>query len=223
MPVTERVARLREQSLQTLVTLSTERADLLTEFYRQDLGPVSAPVRRARAFRYLMAHQTIYIGDGELIVGEEGPFPKAAPLPRTLRPLSGGPGYSQFAGKILYAVSPEARRVYEEVIIPFWRGKSMRDLIFREMTDEWKSAYEAGIFTEFLEQRARPHRPGRQNLPQRHAGLSGGHLARPGKPGLWFRAPTGAAPPRFSDRLPRWTMFAPAGRCSTRNLLSLVF
>lgn len=99
MPVTERVARLREQSLQTLVTLSTERADLLTEFYRQDLGPVSAPVRRALAFRYLMAHQTIYIGDGELIVGEKGPFPKAAPLPRTLRPLSGGPGYSQFAGK----------------------------------------------------------------------------------------------------------------------------
>lgn len=79
MPVTERVARLREQSLQTLVTLSTERADLLTEFYRQDLGPVSAPVRRARAFRYLMAHQTIYIGDGELIVGEKGPFPKVAP------------------------------------------------------------------------------------------------------------------------------------------------
>lgn len=61
MPVTERVARLREQSLQTLVPLSTERAERLTEFYRQDLGPVSAPVRRALAFRYLMAHKTIYI------------------------------------------------------------------------------------------------------------------------------------------------------------------
>jgi len=33
----------------------------------------------------------------------------------------------------------------------------VRDLIFREMTDEWKAAYEAGIFTEFMEQRAPGH------------------------------------------------------------------
>jgi formate C-acetyltransferase len=57
MPITERVARLREQSLQTPPTLSTERAELITEFYRQDLGPISAPMRRALAFRYLMEHK----------------------------------------------------------------------------------------------------------------------------------------------------------------------
>ncbi len=33
----------------------------------------------------------------------------------------------------------------------------MRDLIFREMTDEWQAAYEAGVFTEFMEQRAPGH------------------------------------------------------------------
>ena len=33
----------------------------------------------------------------------------------------------------------------------------MRELIFAEMTDEWKAAYEAGIFTEFMEQRAPGH------------------------------------------------------------------
>ena len=33
----------------------------------------------------------------------------------------------------------------------------MRDLLFAEMTDEWKAAYEAGIFTEFMEQRAPGH------------------------------------------------------------------
>jgi len=33
----------------------------------------------------------------------------------------------------------------------------MRDRIFREMTQEWKDAYEAGIFTEFMEQRAPGH------------------------------------------------------------------
>jgi len=33
----------------------------------------------------------------------------------------------------------------------------MRDLLFAEMTAEWKAAYEAGIFTEFMEQRAPGH------------------------------------------------------------------
>ena len=33
----------------------------------------------------------------------------------------------------------------------------MRELLFAEMTDEWKAAYEAGIFTEFMEQRAPGH------------------------------------------------------------------
>lgn len=33
----------------------------------------------------------------------------------------------------------------------------MRDLIFQEMTEEWKAAYEAGVFTEFMEQRAPGH------------------------------------------------------------------
>ena len=158
MPITERVARLREQSLQTPPTLSTERAERITEFYRQDLGPISAPMRRALAFRYLMEHKTIYIGEGELIVGEKGPFPQAAPTYpelccHTLEDLD----ILNSREKIPFRVSPEARRVYAEVIIPFWRGKSMRDLIFREMTDEWKAAYEAGVFTEFMEQRAPGH------------------------------------------------------------------
>ncbi|MBO9370006.1 MAG: glycyl radical protein [Chloroflexi bacterium] len=156
--MTERVARLREQSLEARPTLSTEWAELITEFYRQDLGPVSAPVRRALAFRYLMEHKTVYIGEGELIVGEKGPFPKAAPTyPELCCHSLEDLDILNSREKIPFIVTPQARQVYAEVIIPFWRGKSMRDLIFREMTDEWKAAYEAGIFTEFMEQRAPGH------------------------------------------------------------------
>jgi len=36
----------------------------------------------------------------------------------------------------------------------YWEGRSIRILIFNEMTPEWKNAYDAGIFTEFMEQRA---------------------------------------------------------------------
>ena len=59
--------------------------------------------------------------------------------------------------KIPFAVSHEARHTYVETVIPFWQGKSVRDLIFREMKDEWKDAYDAGIFTEFMEQRSPGH------------------------------------------------------------------
>ncbi len=79
MSLTPRVSRLRQQSLEAVPTLSTERAELMTAFCRQDLGPVSTAVRRALAFQYLMEHKTVFIGEGELIVGEKGPAPKAAP------------------------------------------------------------------------------------------------------------------------------------------------
>ena len=79
MPISERVARLREQSLNAVPVISTERAELITEFYGQDMGPVSASVHRALAFQYLMERKMICINDGELIVGEKGPAPKATP------------------------------------------------------------------------------------------------------------------------------------------------
>ncbi len=79
MSMTPRVARLRQQSLDAVPTLSPERAKLMTDFYRQNLGLVSVPVRRALSFQYLMEHKAVYIGEGELIVGEKGPAPKATP------------------------------------------------------------------------------------------------------------------------------------------------
>ena len=77
--ITERVARLRQRSLDAMPAISTQRAELMTEFYQQHTGLVSTPVFRAQAFQYLLEHETIYIGEGELIVGEKGPLPKAAP------------------------------------------------------------------------------------------------------------------------------------------------
>jgi len=158
MTMSERVARLRQQSLEARPTLSSERAELLTEFYQQDIGLVSAPVRRALAFRYLMENKAICFNEGELIVGEKGPAPKAAPTyPELCCHSLDDLDILNSREKTSFAVSPQVRQVYEETIIPFWRGKTMRELIFREMTEEWKAAYEAGIFTEFMEQRSPGH------------------------------------------------------------------
>ena len=158
MSMSKRVARLRQQSRDARPTISTERAELLTEFHQQDLGLVSAPLRRALTFQYLMEHETICINQGELIVGEKGPAPKASPTyPELCCHSLEDLDILDSREKISFAVSPQARQVYEETMIPFWQGKSMRDLILREMTEEWKGAYEAGVFTEFMEQRSPGH------------------------------------------------------------------
>ena len=159
MSMSERVVRLRQQSLEARPTLSSERAELLTEFYTQNLSRTwSAPVQRAQAFLYLLEHKTIWFNEGELIVGEKGPSPKSSPTYpelccHSLQDLD----ILNSREKTSFAVSSQARNAYEKTVIPFWQGKTMRDLIFQEMTEEWKSAYEAGVFTEFMEQRSPGH------------------------------------------------------------------
>jgi pyruvate formate-lyase/glycerol dehydratase family glycyl radical enzyme len=158
MAMSERVARLRRQSLDAVPAISPERAELMTEFYRQEQRLMSAPVRRALAFQYLMEHKAICINEGELIVGEKGPAPKAAPTyPELCCHSLADLDILDAREKIPFAVSPDTRRTYEEEIIPFWQGKTMRELIFAGMTEEWKAAYEAGVFTEFMEQRSPGH------------------------------------------------------------------
>jgi trans-4-hydroxy-L-proline dehydratase len=159
MSMTDRVRKLRQQSLGAKESISSERAELLTEFYQAHNPPnASIPVQRALAFQYLMEHKTIHVGERELIVGEKGHAPKAAPTyPELCCHSLEDLDILNSRPKTSYQVKEEARRAYAEKVIPFWKGRSMRESIFDEMTTEWKAAYEAGIFTEFMEQRAPGH------------------------------------------------------------------
>jgi len=157
--MTERVKKLREQSLSAEETISAERAVLVTRFYKSDEARgLSAPVLRAKAFEYLLRNKHICINEGELIVGERGPAPKATPTYpeicvhslQDLEILNNRP-------KVSFKVSEEVKEIYEKEIIPFWKGKSNRDRVMSLMTPEWHDAYNAGIFTEFQEQRAPGH------------------------------------------------------------------
>lgn len=153
----ERVTMLRQQSLETEAYISAERAELMTEFYRQ-AGNTSVPVRRALAFKYMLERKAICINPGELIVGERGPAPKATyTYPELCCHSLEDLDILDSRPKISFKVSQEVREVYKQQIIPYWQGNSMRDLIFQEMSEEWKAAYDAGIFTEFMEQRAPGH------------------------------------------------------------------
>jgi trans-4-hydroxy-L-proline dehydratase len=152
-----RVSRLREQSLATRPWVSAERALLVTDAAEQ-CGTLSPPMLRAMTLLHLMERKAISIGDDELIVGERGPSPKATPTYpelccHSLEDLE----VLDSREKVSYRVCDEVRAAYRDRVIPFWRGRSMRDAVFAQMTPEWLAAYDAGIFTEFMEQRAPGH------------------------------------------------------------------
>ncbi|MEF8983881.1 MAG: pyruvate formate lyase family protein, partial [Bacteroidales bacterium] len=164
--MTERIEKLREQSLNAINRISAERALLVTEFYNSDRAQeVSIPVRRAMAFDYIMRNKEICINDGELIVGERGFAPKATPTyPEiTLHSLE-DLDILDSRDKVSFKVDAETRKAYEDTIIPYWKGKTNRERIFSLMPKEWIDAYEAGVFTEFQEQRAPGHTVGGKKL-----------------------------------------------------------
>lgn len=153
-----RIARLRQESFEARPSISVERALIETKFYREHYGRHSLPVLRALVFKELCAKKTIYLGEGELIVGERGPRPGCVPTfpeltchsAEDLRVLRTRPMTS-------YQVSDEDIDIYEQEVIPYWQGRSMRERVFAQVPDQWRTAYEAGLFTEFMEQRAPGH------------------------------------------------------------------
>lgn len=155
----ERIRRLRERSLAAKPSISLERAVLLTEFYQhKEINRYSVPVARALAFKYIMTKKTICINEEELFVGERGPAPKATPTypeicTHTLKDFQ----ILNTRKNISFSVSEESSEIQRDTIIPFWLNKSIRTRIFQEVDNSWKNAFHAGVFTEFMEQRAPGH------------------------------------------------------------------
>jgi trans-4-hydroxy-L-proline dehydratase len=157
--LSNRIKQLRDQSLDAVNHISPERAQLVTQFYKSDAARgLSVPMQRARCFEYILSRKEIYTNVGEWIVGERGPAPKATPTypeitVHSLQDLD----ILNSRPKVSFKVDEETRTIYDNEIIPFWKGKTNRDRVMHSMSNEWHLAYEAGIFTEFQEQRAPGH------------------------------------------------------------------
>ena len=153
-----RIKRLRQQNFDTPTTLSIERALIETEFYKKNYGTMPTPILRARNFYEICKKKTLYIGPDELIVGERGPVPKAVPTFPELTCHSVEDLHTLDTRELQsYHISQEDIDTYEREVIPYWQGKTQRERIFNHVSKEWEEAYHAGVFTEFMEQRAAGH------------------------------------------------------------------
>jgi len=165
-PASDRIRRLREENVEKEPEISAERGRLVTEFYRSEAAEdLSEPVRRARSFEHLMKNVSLPVEDGQLLVGLRGTGVKEVPsYPEISRHSSDDLEMLDTREKNPYHVDDETRRELEEEVYPHWEGTAMRDRIFEEMTEEWMDAYEAGVFTEFMEQRAPGHTAGGERI-----------------------------------------------------------
>ncbi|MCF8379048.1 MAG: glycyl radical protein [Bacteroidales bacterium] len=154
-----RIAQLRKQSTQILPSISSERAELITKFYQTpEALKASIPMQRALAFKYILDNKKICINPGELIVGERGPSPQATPTyPEICLHSVDDLDILNNRVKIPFLSDDQTRESYQSKIIPYWAGKTIRDKMFKALPIEWQEAYQAGVFTEFMEQRPPGH------------------------------------------------------------------
>ena len=153
-----RVKRLHQQSIDTPTTLTIERALIETAFYKENYGKMPNCILRAKNFYEICKKKTIYIGKDELIVGERGPMPKAVPTFPELTCHTVEDLHTLNDRELQpYYISQQDIDTYEREVIPYWQGRTQRERIFSHVSKEWEEAYHAGVFTEFMEQRAGGH------------------------------------------------------------------
>jgi pyruvate formate-lyase/glycerol dehydratase family glycyl radical enzyme len=145
---TARVQRLRERLLNTTPEVCAERARYLTEAYRQH--EADPPVlRRAKALAHVLDKMTIYVDEGELLVGNQASRPRAAPI---------FPEYSsdwieqeidEFARRRadVYLVRPEVKEELLKEILPYWRGRTLYDRVMVVLPEHVKEAQEMGVIS----------------------------------------------------------------------------
>ena len=91
-------------------------------------------------------------------MGERGPVPKAVPTFPELTCHSVEDLHTLDTRELQpYHISQEDIDTYAREVIPYWEGRTQRERIFSHVSKEWEEAYHAGVFTEFMEQRAGGH------------------------------------------------------------------
>jgi len=161
----ERVQMLRERSMLTEPAICMERALIETETYKLYEGKVSIPELRALSLYRYMENRSLYLGEGELIVGEKTDGPQKAPtFPELCCHTLDDMRIMDARELISFKVTEDALRQQEETVIPYWSGRSIREKLLTSMTQEWRDCYAAGIFTEFMEQRGPGHTVGSNKI-----------------------------------------------------------
>ncbi len=150
--MTGRIARLREQLMATQPEICPERARIFTESIKKTEGQPIV-VRRAKGFYEVLDKMSIYLGEDELVVGNQASKPKSSPI---------YPEYSiewlktEFEGKPYHFHERPGDRFYyseetkEEILslLAYWEGKTVYENLRKNLPEEINEAWNAGIIDD---------------------------------------------------------------------------
>ncbi|WP_316860214.1 formate C-acetyltransferase [uncultured Cohaesibacter sp.] len=144
----DRIARLKVALFAKPRPISLERARLFTESHRQSDGhPVM--IRRALAVAHILDNVEISIREDELIAGNRTVKPRSGILSPEMDPY-------WFAKEIdtihsrpqdKFIISDEDKQYFQEELLPYWTGRSMKDFINRQFPREVHDGVDAKIFS----------------------------------------------------------------------------
>ena len=142
----ERVNRLKSRVLGTRPEMDLENARILTESFKETEGEPLV-VRKAKAFRKQCLEKTVKIWDDELIVGSSGSKMRAgilnaetcwSVLDDELETISER-RYDPFY------LRPEERKIFEEEIRPYWKGRSNYEEWLAQIPDDTRELRDNGV------------------------------------------------------------------------------
>ncbi len=143
--VTKRVKMLKERMLSFKPEVDLEPAKILTEGFQEAAG-LPVVLCKAHAFRKQCAEKTIFINEGELIIGSSGSKTRCgiisadgswAVLAEELDTISTRPCDP-------FILREEDRNTFLEVIQPYWKGRSTREMWNRQIPDDVKILQDNG-------------------------------------------------------------------------------
>ena len=146
--VIDRIARLKAALFYRPREISLERALLYTESHRQTEGE-HVQLRRAKAAAHVLRKVAISIRDDELIAGNRTIKPRAGIVSPEMDPYWIMKELDTFHSRPQdkFLISERDKDIYQTQLYSYWEGRSMKDFINAQFTQEVKNAVATKIFS----------------------------------------------------------------------------
>lgn len=146
--VIDRIARLKVALFYRPREISLERALLYTESHRQTEGE-HVQLRRAKAAAHVLRKVAISIRDDELIAGNRTIKPRAGIVSPEMDPYWIMKELDTFHSRPQdkFLISERDKDIYQTQLYSYWEGRSMKDFINAQFTQEVKNAVATKIFS----------------------------------------------------------------------------
>jgi formate C-acetyltransferase len=149
----ERIEKLREQVLGIMPEISSERVRYYTQAY-QEFAADPIIVKRARALGRMLDNMSIYILDGELIVGNTCRYPRGVELFPEFevawieKELDDDPYSFDKRPGDRFRITKEAKEELKE-LLPFWHGKTHCERVLSLLPDETRKAWDIMVTNSY--------------------------------------------------------------------------